>query len=396
MRRRLTRRAFLLAATAGLLFLVATTAQAGWLFVLAAGVLGVVAASLVAPHRLAACEITRVVPARMRVGDEGRVRVEVRNIGTRSVPLMRVDDRHEAFGAVTFVCERLRAAERATATVAVAAHRRGTFTTGHAALSCGYPFGLVRSRRAVEVASPIIVVPRWVELGSFPLLEPSSYPAESLHERARIGAGLEYIGVREYRPGDSPRSIHWRSTARRGQLVVREFEEEGRSRVALVVAGTDAGTPPDSAFERLVEAAASIALYALVTGHPVDLLRHDEEVTVLSDPGRDEVLRWLAEARPGDEGLRGAVAAAVQRTGRRGTVVILAPSAGRSGEELVDATRGVQSSGARAVAVVARSWTWAGDAAPPEDELARLAKLGDRTLVRSLGRGEDLRRCLQG
>ena len=146
---------------------------------------------------------------------------------------------------------------------------------------------MTKSRRTIELPTSLTVVPRWVEIRSVPILEPSSFPSDVLHERARTGAGEEFIGVRDYRPGDPPRSVHWRSTARAGHLVVREFEEEVASRVALVLAGADAGTPPESAFETLVTAAASIGVYALQTGHPVDIVRSTATVTCFLRPSPD-------------------------------------------------------------------------------------------------------------
>ena len=173
------------------------------------------------------------------------------------------------------------------------------FESGPVTLRAGSPFGFMSTSRTLQVESPIVVVPTWAELTSFPILEPSSIPFDVLHERARTGAGEEYLGVREYRPGDPQRAVHWRSTARVGQLVVREFEEEVQSRVTLVLAGSDFGDPPDSAFEWLASAAASIALYALNTGHPVDLLRPSRDgVAHLGDPDRYDVLDWLAAAQP--------------------------------------------------------------------------------------------------
>ena len=395
MRRRLTKRAFIVGLVAGLLFLAGTTAQASWLFVIAAGVLGVVVGSLFSRHRLGEAVVERTTPRRARVGDDVRVGLTVTNGGRRPLPLLRLDDDFQAFGSTSVLVERLTPGQRAHVELVRSADRRGVLNSGEVTLASGTPFGFLRSKRVVVVEGQMTVVPRWVELRSFPILEPSSFPSDVLHERARTGAGEEFLGVRDYRPGDPPRSVHWRSTARAGHLVVREFEEEVASRVALVLAGADTGTPPDSAFEALASAAASIAIYALQTGHPVDLIRSapGDKVERIADPDRFGLLDWLARAEPIDAELPALAAASLERIGRRGTVVLLTPTTGRAGASVTDAVRLIQSYGSRAILVAARSGSW-GDGKTHVPEVS-FESVGERRIpARVISQGADLARCL--
>ena len=392
-----TRRAVTIAGSGVVLFMAASTAQAGWLFVLSAGVLGLVAASLLTRHHLAAAELTRNMPRRACVGDPVAVRLVVSNPSRRSLPLMRMEDLFPAFDPTIVTSERLRPGEHADLELVKQARRRGVFTSGQTVVTSGAPFGFTRSRRAIDVASEMTVVPQWFDLRSFPILEPSSFPSDVLHERARTGAGQEYLGVREYRPGDPQRAVHWRTTARVGQLVVREFEEEVQSRVTLIIAGRDVGEPPDSAFEALVSAAASIAIYALNTGHPVDLLRPAPDgISHLGDPDRFDILDWLAGAEPIDGPVTPLVSQALARVGRRGTVVVLVPSVGEAGRDAGEAARTIQTAGSRAIVVVARASGWYDeDGLVDLDEDARIAEMaGGRAGVRIISRGEDLVECL--
>lgn len=397
LRRRPTPRAFAILAAGGLLFMAGTTAQAGWLFVLAAGVVGLILGSVAVRQNLDGAAVERTVPVRARVGDEVRVGLRVTNTGRRRLPLLRVTDVFEAFVPASAASERLDPGESNHIEQVRATLRRGRFTGGPCALRAGSPFGFLTSQRTLHVESPIVVVPDWVELTSFPILEPSSIPFDVLHERARTGAGEEYLGVRDYRPGDPPRSVHWRSTARAGRLVVREYEEEVASKVALVLAGRDMGTPPDSAFEALVSAAASIAIYALQTGHPVELTRFDEAGghTSIDGPHRYAVLDWLASAQPTDGSLTALSAAALTRIGRRGTVVLLAPSVGPAAEDLPAAVRMVQTAGSRVIAVIAKASTWSDgrDVSRIEQEVMR-GLVERRISIRVLERGGDLGRSL--
>lgn len=395
MKRRLSKRAFVVSLVAGLLFLAGTTAQASWLFVLAAGVLGLVVGSLFFTHNLKQAEVARSTPRRARVGDDLRLGYTIRNDGRKAIPLTRLDDGFGAFADTGVLIERLKPGESAHVELVRSAARRGVFSSGTVTLTCGAPFGLTKSRRTIELPTNLTVVPRWVEIRSFPILEPSSFPSDVLHERARTGAGEEFIGVRDYRPGDPPRSVHWRSTARAGHLVVREFEEEVASRVALVLAGADAGTPPESAFETLVTAAASIGVYALQTGHPVDIVRSTATgIEHLADSDRFGLLDWLAGAEPVDTPLAPLVAPALDRIGRRGTVVILAPTAGEAGGSIKDAVRLVQSAGSRAIVVAARSASWLDVKASRSVRDEGLGIEGGRVSVRVVSKGDDLARCI--
>lgn len=380
-----------------MLFLAGTTAQAGWLFVLAAGVIGLVLGSVIVRQNLSSATLERTVPARTRVGDSVRVGLTLRNSGRRRLPMVRITDGFEAFDEVTAASDRLAKGESSHIEQVRTALRRGKFDAGSATLRAGAPFGFLSTTRTVEVPSPIVVVPTWVDLTSFPILEPSSIPFDVLHERARTGAGEEYMGVREYRPGDPRRAVHWRSTARAGHLVVREFEEEVASKVALVLCGTDTGTPPHSAFEVLVSAVASVAIYAMQTGHPVEVSRYDREGRPIriEGPDRYSVLDWLAAAEPVGGSIERLASGALSRIGRRGTVVLFAPTMGPGAPDLPSAVRTVQNAGSRVIVIAARASSWSKDGAPDPAEAALMAELSKgRSSVRVLSADDDLVRGL--
>lgn len=392
MKRRPTRRAFVIAGIGTLLILAGATAQAGWLFVLAAGVLGLVAGSFFAHHRLKAIEVVRSVPRRARVGDELRLGYSIHNTSRRgTVPMLAITDAFGPFSPNTIGSERIGPGGTAEVELVRRAERRGRYLGGAATVVSAAPFGLVRSTRELDVASEMVVVPRWVDLTTFPILEPSWGTSEVVHERPRAGAGEEFLGVREFRPGDPLRSMHWRTTARAGTLVVREFEQTISSPVALVLAGADHGTGPDSSFETLVSAAASVGLYALSTGHPVHVVRAGEEQPEsISDPSRHDLLEWLATARAGDVDLGQLIGEALARTGSRGALVVCADSAGVTGASIAPALDLVQGKGLRAILVLAKASTWDAD-------VADVPGTGDgRAPQRTVEHGRELSACLAG
>lgn len=389
MKRVPTRRAFVIAGIGVLLILAGATAQAGWLFVLAAGVLGLVAGSFVVRHRLRSVRVERSVPLRSRVGDIIRVGLTVTNPSGKGVPLFAMKDSYPAFPETHVGVDRLAPNEVTEVEILTTGTRRGVFAGGEVHLTSAAPFGLSRSRQRLSVPSETVVVPRWVDLVSFPLIEAST-GSDLMHERLRAGAGEDFLGVREFRPGDPLRAVHWRSSARAGTLVVREFEQEVSSRAALVLVGTNHGEGPGSSFEMLVSAAASIGIYALTTGHPIHMASfRDGLAEHLVDPSRNALLDWLAKVEPADGSLEPVVEEVLDRIGRRGVVVICSSDEGAAGASLDAALDRVERAGARAAVVIARSTTWSGGADP--------GRVPQRDLpVRMLEKDKGLAACLAG
>jgi uncharacterized protein (DUF58 family) len=120
------------------------------------------------------------------------------------------------------------------------------------------PLGLVRGRARLEQADKLVVLPRRYRLPRLHLPARRVLQTGGHARTASVGDSEEFLALREYRPGDSLRRIHWRSFARTGQPVVKEFEAEFFERHALVLDTTPAaGMAGESAFEEAVSVAAS-------------------------------------------------------------------------------------------------------------------------------------------
>ena len=392
MTRRPTRRALGLAGLGALLVGVGATAQAGWLFVLAAGVLGALIVSAPLCPRLDRCSVRRELPATTAVGDEVPVRLEVVAESRRARAPMRVEDHHPALEEAVVFCEPGAAGRASSGEHPRRALRRGIFSGGELHLVSEWPFGALCVRRTVDVASPIVVVPSAIALHGFPLAASGS--GEDAPAAPPRGHGDEFAGVRDYRTGDDVRRVHWRSTARRGQLVVREDARAAAPRVAIVVAGADRGAPPESAFEALVTAAASIGLHALSRGHELDLVRPgpDGRAIHLHAADHSGMLTWLAAAAPSDAPLAPLVGAAVAAAAG-GTVVLCLSSEGRAASELGGARTTIGRAGATPVVVAAAASTWG------EGREGALVSGGEANIVsvadRVLRRDRSLGSCLE-
>jgi uncharacterized protein (DUF58 family) len=149
--------------------------------------------------------------------------------------------------------------------------RRGRHTWGAVRARSGYPFGLVERRLLLTAEETVTVLPclGWLHRGRFLRhLRDLSVQPRQVHlrqkPRSHPAAQAEFHGLRSYRSSDSPRLIHWRTSARRGELMVREFEDEPSDNLLVIV---DPTLPAESdycgvslreQFEEMVSLVASI------------------------------------------------------------------------------------------------------------------------------------------
>jgi uncharacterized protein (DUF58 family) len=291
------------------LFIVGTNVQAGWLLVLTALLLGAAGAGLALPFRMVrGIEVARAAPQRVHQGDAVRVELTVTNRSRGMRASLVVADPFLADTEI-FVSH-LAPGERVELVTAREASRRGVQGARSVVLRSDAPFAVAERRRRIDAAGHALVLPRVEPLDDLPFVERAPTHERAIRSTPRRGGGPEYLGIREYRPGDSMRHVHWPSTARHGVVMVREFEEETTRRLAIIVDSlTDVGTawtPLDAA----CSAAASVGLAAAARGQGVRLVvREAGEVTVAA-PGEEELLETLALLGPEHHGVAATVRAA--------------------------------------------------------------------------------------
>ena len=160
--------------------------------------------------------------------------------------------------------------------------RRGLYVLSGYRLATKFPFALFRKSRDIDAPIEVLVYPARVAV---PRPQPRS-TAIGDAAASRLGRRGEFFGLRERRAGDDRRDVHWRSSARSGRLMVREYEDELARRVVI---GVDNALPADareavedgaltpafeaqvSAIERAIAVAASLATAYLEAGWTVEL-----------------------------------------------------------------------------------------------------------------------------
>lgn len=161
--------------------------------------------------------------------------------------------------------------------------RRGRFVLSDAVLVVGDHLGLESFSRPLESSGVAVVVhPRLVRLETL-FSEAGRLGASGRRLLLRRPAGFDLHSVREYTQGESLRRVHWPTTARTGQLMVKELEDSPRDSVAVLLdcdPGSVAGDRADSSFDAAVRAAGSVLLYHVGRGRKSTLVTTGRDAVV--------------------------------------------------------------------------------------------------------------------
>ncbi len=179
-------------------------------------------------------------------------------------------------GRPRFVLDKVEPQGQRTVAYPVRSDVRGRFTVGPLSVRLTDPFGLVELSRAFASTDELVVTPVVSPLPPVRLGGDWAGGGEST-ARSVAASGSEDISTREYRHGDDLRKVHWKSTARTGELMVRREEQPFQSRATLLLDGRAAahrGEGPGSSYEWAVSAVASAGTALARAGFALHLLDH--------------------------------------------------------------------------------------------------------------------------
>ena len=173
--------------------------------------------------------------------------------------------------------------------------RRGRHRFTGFRISTRFPFGFIRKSRDITAPADVLVYPALVPVPET-VIRAGLAEAGRNQTASRSRSG-DFHGLREFRTGDDPRDIHWRTSARHGRHFVRECEEETGRTVLLVLENPRVADA--AAFEAAVSLTASVALALLKKGLLVGLKTADSFVPPAAGPGQvADLLEPLALIQP--------------------------------------------------------------------------------------------------
>lgn len=245
------------------------------------------------------------LPARVTCGESPVINVTARNLSSK--PLYDLDATLETLpsglrnsSARDASCHaRVEPGASIQLSIPLRASQRGAYTIGPLYVGTTFPFGFLRLGNRIGHHRRLLVTPRIHPVHRMALESGMRYQPGAVPIANKTGDSMEFIGVREYRQGDSLRKVHWKLWARRDEPVVREFSKEYFSRLALVM---DTYRPPaPEHFEVAAEVTASIANYLARENAIVDFLAAGSILHPLStdhQSGLLGILDVLACAQP--------------------------------------------------------------------------------------------------
>lgn len=199
----------------------------------------------------------RVHPSRVHAGSASRVEIRVRNLRRYPTPLLTLHDQVSGTEGASLLLPPLESRGEASTSYRLPTSRRGVLHVGPLRVIVADPFGLAQS--AVEAAPRVeaTVYPQIDKVLPTPFTAGHDPLAGAPRAHALSPSGGDFYALRPYVMGDDLRRIHWPSTARHDELLVRQHEEPWQGRTTVLLDVSDAGYRPDS-FEVAVSAAASL------------------------------------------------------------------------------------------------------------------------------------------
>ena len=236
-------------------------------------------------------------PPRLPAGQAASLTIRLTNVSKLRTGLLLAEDTVPyALGSrPRFVFEGIGGGGSRAFTYQIGSDSRGRYTVGPLRVRVADSFGLVSITRAFTTTSLLTVTPRIIPLARPPV--GGFWLGDSeLGRRSIAATGDDDVAPRAYRTGDSLHRVHWRSTARYGELMVRREEQHWRNTASLFLDTRRASYSP-AMFELAVSAAASIGVHLAGAGFDTRFVTAEGEVAP-QGTFRDTLLDTLAVVRP--------------------------------------------------------------------------------------------------
>lgn len=245
------------------------------LFVIGGGVLIilVMAVLYVAVRRLQVEVSRRLSPPRVHAGNPCRVDLLLRNRSKLRSPVLRLRDDVSGTQGVELLVAPMRHNAGTQAVYRLPTDRRGLVQVGPLRLTVSDPFGLARLTTTGDREVSLVVYPQIDTVAPVQRSSGSDIERQLIQQHHVAPSGDEFYALREYAMGDDLRRVHWPSSARYDELMVRQDEIPWHGRVTVLLDNRPLGG--GEGFEAMVSAAASVAAASLSRGDHVRVLATD-------------------------------------------------------------------------------------------------------------------------
>jgi len=238
---------------------------------------------------------------------------------------------------------------KTTHTMSVPCDLRGHYTLDTFTLTTGFPLGISTAMKVVKLdqsktSSSVLIMPTPLPIKHLEFANDPSHSAMQLANNPKVGGHDDYIGIREYRHGDNPRHIHWPSSAKRGEFVVKEFQQNSTTHLSIVLdlnKHSNIGYGKNSTLEYAIKITASLVKYAIDKQYSFTIFGLGKQSIEVSSTGQSpspellnnalESLAWIKA--DGDLSYTQVIQSHLAQS-RRGGTIVLFDSKGESVELL--------------------------------------------------------------
>jgi uncharacterized protein (DUF58 family) len=236
-------------------------------------------------------KITRQIPERVRAATpvqadyqlSNRKRFPAWNVSMDSHLYSQCGRQHLEFASTDYIPGR----ETVSVSAKLFFERRGKYRLGSPIAEGTFPFGILKWSCRQKQPNEILVYPSYEPIDFLSLPLGRRYQKEGNALISKVGESMDFLGCREFRTGDDPKYIHWPSSARTGELIVKEFQDEHLTRIAMIV---DTYVPKPGLMDKLmnkgrfsIELEAAVSLVASIA----DLLSRGDYVIDIFAAGPD-------------------------------------------------------------------------------------------------------------
>jgi uncharacterized protein (DUF58 family) len=246
------------------------------LYVLGAGAIGLVliAVAFVLQSRVSLDLVRDLRPPRLHAGSPCRVELRVSNTGGQRTPVLTLQDPVGERRSAVVVLNPLDVGEVVEASYRLPTERRGVLPIGPLTVQVSDPFGVASASIEAAPVAELTVWPAIDDVAPLPHTTGDDPHGGDHQQHALSHRGEEFYALRPYVVGDDLRRVHWRSTARRDELIVRQNQQPWQAR-STVLLDTRRGAHDEESFERAVSGAASVVMACGQSGHQVRFVTTD-------------------------------------------------------------------------------------------------------------------------
>jgi uncharacterized protein (DUF58 family) len=266
----------------------------------------------------------RLHPALVSEGDSVTVEL-VAATESKHVRYAVIEDEIKQLGSAQFRIPSLSPGTTYSGVYDVSCHTRGIHEVGPTIVSKTDPFGFIKVGGPVGAIDRLVVYPRTERLTGLPVLRGADPSLQATRAESVRRGGEDFYSLREYQTGDDLRRVHWPSTARRDELMIRQFEAPWEPRALVVVDPRASSYQSPEAFETAIRGAASAIHHFFREGLGANLWAGGD-LTGLEENPYQAAMQALAVLQPLRSFDFGTAAGTLRVKGMGGTLVIVTGS----------------------------------------------------------------------